>query len=316
MPMLIETAAEWGYVSGRCASLEGSLLDAGFFRELLRARTAAEAHALLSKTTYAGLFPHPATLDAYDRLLKNHLRDGLHSLQAGSPPQSPMEIPLREMELQDVHELLARQGLARASGDEVERWAARLGGGFPWLGGFAVPAERRSLFASQPVRALSLWVDAAYLAEMIALAEKQPGFSPYVAALVSLTALEVCWRAFRGGLGIDWLDGFFLRDPLPIPPMGSLAAAGRERSPAALVKLLGPPDFAPPMDDLAENFGREADDYLTRIARRGAYEVCGPGRVLYYARRLWVEQFNLRLCIAAVLTPLDRRQARARLRSG
>ena len=316
MPMVSETAAEWGYVSGRCASLEGSLLDAGFFRDLLRARTAAEAHALLSKTTYAGLFPNPATLEAYDRLLKGHFREGLHSLQAGSPPHSPMEIPLREMELQEVHELLTRQGIARASGDEVERWAARLGGGFPWLGGFAVSAERRALFASQPVRALSLWVDAAYLAEMIALAAVQPGLSPFIEAMVSLTALKVCWRAFRGGLGVDWLDGFFFRAPLPVPPMKALAAAGREKSPGALVKLLGPPDFAPPMDEFAETFGREADDYLTRIARRGAYEVCGVGRVLCYTRRLWVEQFNLRLCCATVLTPLDRRQARERLRSG
>jgi hypothetical protein len=314
--MLSETAADWGFVSGRCASLETGLLDEGFFKELLCARTAAEAHALLSKTAYAGLFPHPSTIEAYDRLLKGHFREGLHSLDRGSPPHSPMEIPLREMELQEVHELLARQGLARADGNEVERWAARLGGGFPWLGGFSVPAERRDLFASQPVRALSLWVDAAYLSEMIALAAVQPGLSPFIEAMVSLTVLEVCWRAFRGGLGVDWLAGFFFRAPLPVPSMRALEAAGREKSPGALVKLLGPPDFAPPMDEFAETFGRAADDFLTRIARRGAYEVCGVGRVLYYARRLWVEHFNLRLCIAAVLTPLERRQVRARLRSG
>ena len=58
------------------------------------------------------------------------------------------------------------------------------------------------------------------------------------------------------------------------------------------------------------------DDFLTAVARGAAYEVSGPGRVLFYVRMLWVEHLNLRLCIAAVLTPLDRADVRTRLRNG
>lgn len=313
MPLPSEAAAEWGYVSGRCAALERDLLGGAFFSELANARDAAGAFALLSKTPYAELFPHPASLEAYDRLLTDNLRECLVSLRAGSPPGGPVEIIFRETELRDVHELLTRQGIARASAEEAERWAARLGGGFPWLAGFSVPAVRRALFASQPVRALSLWTDAAFLGEMRRLASAQPGLAPFLDARVSLAVLEVCWRAFRGGLGMDWLDGFFFRPSLPAPPRRELAAAAK--SPAALVKLLGPPGFNPSRDDFDETFGRQGDDFLTGIARRGAYEVSGVGRVLFYVRMLWIEHFNLRLCIAAVLTPLERRRVRARLRS-
>lgn len=314
MPMPVEAAADWGYVSGRCASLETGLLDEGFFRDLLAVPGAAEAHALLAKTPYTDLFPHSETLGAFDRLLRDDFRGRLRSLRADSPPHGPAEIALREMELEEVHALLARQGIAQASADEAGRWAARLGGGFSWLAGFAVPADRRALFAAQPVRALSLWADAAYLEEMIALAGRQPALAPYVGALVSLTTLEVCWRSFRSGIGAEWLEGFFFRPPLPAPPAKALAAA--ERSPTDAARLLGPPDFDPPQDGFEESFGRAADDHLTGIARRGAYEVAGPRRVLWYVRRLWVESFNLRLCLAAVIAPLDRREARERLRSG
>lgn len=316
MPMLSEAASEWGYVSGRCAALERDLLEGAFFKELADAQDAAGAHALLAKTPYAELFPHPASLEAYDRLLGEHLRECLNSLRSGSPSGGPVEIVAKEMELRDVHELLTRQEIARASAEEVERWAARLGGGFPWLAGFTVPAARRSLFASQPMRALSLWTDAAFLHEMRRLAEARPELAPFLDARVSLAVLEVCWRAFRGGFSAEWLESFFFGGALPAPPCVSRAAAAKSSNPAALARLLGPSGFQPSMDDFEETFGRQADDFLTEIARRGAYEVSGARRVLFYVRVLWVEHFNLRLCIAAVLTPLERRQVRARLRSG
>lgn len=315
MPTLTETAADWGYVSGRCAALERDLLDPGFFRDLLEAPDPSAALSLLAKTPYAELFPHPGSLDAYDRLLGDHLRGCLLSLRSGSPPDGPVEIVFRERELRDVHELLTRQGIARASAEEAERWAARLGGGFPWLAGFSVASERRGLFASQPVRALSLWTDAAFLGEMLRLGAVRPGLAPYLDARVSLAVLEVCWRSLRGGLGVEWLDAFFFRPPIPAPPRGALAAANSSGS-AALVRLLAPHGFRPSLDDFEETFGRQADDFLTSVARRGAYEVSGVGRVLFYVRMLWMEHFNLRLCIAAVLTPLERRRVRARIRNG
>jgi hypothetical protein len=312
MPISSETAAEWGYVSGRCAALERDLLDGAFFRDLADARDAAAAHSLLSKTRYAEVFPRPASLESYDLALSGHLRKRLRSLESDGPPGGPVEIVSREEELRGVHELLTRQGIARASAEEAEGWGERLGGGFPWLAGFSVPPGRRALFASQPVRALSLWVDAAFLREMRRLAAASPGLAPFLDARVSLSVLEVCWRAFRGGLGARWLDAFFFCDAVPAPPAAALSAAAK--SPAALARLLGPAAFSPSMDDFEETFGRQADDFLTRIARRGAYEVSGVGRVLYYVRRLRIEDSNLRLCIAAVITPLERRQVKMRLR--
>jgi len=301
-------------VSGRCAALERDLLDGAFFRELLDAPDAAAAAALLGKTTYGELFPHPASLEAYDRVLDGHLRECLDSLGEGCPPDGPVDIVRREAELRDVHGLLAESDVARGSAEEVERWASRLGGGHPWLAGFSVPAERRGLFASQPVRAFSLWTDSAFLGELRRIAAARPGLAPFLDARISLAVLGVCWRAFREGLGMEWLDGFFFRDALAAPPRRALAGAGKD--PAALAKLIAPPGFEPTAEKFDETFGRQADDFLTAVARGAAYEVSGPGRVLFYVRMLWVEHLNLRLCIAAVLTPLDRADVRTRLRNG
>jgi len=315
MPIQREAVEEWAYVSGRCASLEARLLGKDFFLELLRGQTSEEAHGRIAKSAYVELFPHPGALYGYDRLLRQNFRHSLYSLMAGSPPDGPIDIFLRGLELQETHELLIRQGIARATAEETERWAERLGAGFAWLSGFSVAAEARPLFAAHPVRALSLWVDGAYLVEMLTLASVRPGLQPYIHALVSFNALKVCWRAFRSEIDIGWLGNFFFRGPIPAPPMRELAAVAKDRSPMRLVRLLGPADFSLADEDFYESYGRESDDYLTRIARRGRHDVCGATRVLHYVRQLWVEHFNLNLCLSAVLTPIDAKQVYARLRS-
>ena len=182
--------------------------------------------------------------------------------------------------------------------------------GFPWLAGFSVPPGRRALFASSRCGRSPYGSTLRSQGRCAASPPPHPGW-PRSSTRVSLSVLEVCWRAFRGGLGARWL-AFFFCDAVPAPPAAALSAAAK--SPAALARLLGPAAFSPSMDDFEETFGRQADDFLTRIARRGAYEVSGVGRVLYYVRRLRIEDSNLRLCIAAVITPLERRQVKMRLR--
>ena len=314
MPTLISAPETWCYISGRCASLEGSLLGRDFFREILREGTVDGAYGRLSKSPYAELFPHPGTLHDYDRLVTDHLRAELRSVQEESPSVGPAEIFLTELELRDVHGVLIRQGIARADAVEVERWAERLGAGFSWMGGFSVSGEARPLFLAQPVRALSLWADAAYLMRMADLTSGEPGLGPYVQALISLRMVAVCWRAAKNGLDARWLAAFFFRGSLPCPPPGELDAAMKEPSPLGLVRLLGPAAFSLP-EDVHESLGREMDDYLTAVAGRGRHDVYGVGRVLHYVRQVWIEHFNLRLCVAAVLTPLPLKQSQARLRN-
>jgi|GEM_PF-1422259 len=309
-------AESWCFVSGRCAVLEASLLGSDFFREMLRDGTAEGAYVRISKTVYAEIFPHPRALREYDPALTNRLRGELLALRADSPRGGPAELFLAELELREVHGVLNRQGMARETAAEVERWAERLGAGFPWMEGFSIEGETRALFASQPIRALSLWADAAYLLRAGRIAEVEPGLAGYARALVSLRAAAVCWRAARSGLDARWLAAFFFRNGMRPPAAKDLSSAAKEASPLGMIRIFGPADFPSPGDDFQNTFGRDIDDYLTRVAARGRYDVYGPGRVLHYARQMWIEHFNMRLCLAAVITPLPAAQAMARLRSG
>ncbi|MDD5556296.1 MAG: hypothetical protein PHN82_03495 [bacterium] len=314
MPALAEVAEDWNFVSGRCAALEAELLESSFFTDLLRARTPAESHAQVAKSRHAPLFPHPGALGDHDRIIESDLEERIGEIGDLSPQDGPAEIFLKGIGIRRVHELLVRQEIARAGADEVRRWAERLEAGFPWLRGFRVPADARALFEEAPVRALSLWVDAAYLIEALRIAGRRPALRPYAEAMASLAAAKVIRRAPAGGIGPATLRAFFFRPPLPAPPPGALEALESPPPASAVLALAGVGDLALAEDEFDRRFGKAADDRLTRIAARGAREVYGPARVLWYLRRLYVEAFNMRLCLAAVLTPIDRRQAAARLR--
>jgi len=307
---------DWCYVSGRCAALEGKLLGEDFFLDLLEADSAQEAYGRVSKTGYVSIFPHAESLTGYDRAIGARFEEILRDIGDSSPANGPTDIFNREMELKVVHELLVRQEIAKAGPEETERWAGRLERGYGWLGGFFVPQGARGMFEIQPVRCLSLWADAAYLIEMAKLASACPELDRYISALVSLSCVEVCWRAMKSGIEIEMLTAFFFRPPLPSPPEGELRAIAMNPSPSAVMRLLGPPDFSVSDSEFDQSFGVLADDYLTVLAAIGRHEVFGPRRVLHYLRRAWVEQFDMRLCLAAVLTPIDRREARRRLRHG
>jgi hypothetical protein len=164
------------------------------------------------------------------------------------------------------------------------------------------------------VRALSLWADAAFLLRMMGLASAEPDLIRYVRALISLRTVGVCWRAAQSGLDTRWLTAFFFRGPFAAPPPAELAAAVKAPSPLRLIQILGPADFSPSGEDFRESLGKGMDDYLTRIAGRGRHDTYGVTRVLHYVRQAWIEHFNLRLCVAAVLTPLPLRQTQGRLR--
>jgi hypothetical protein len=140
------------------------------------------------------------------------------------------------------------------------------------------------------------------------------GLEAYCRALVSIRSAEVCWRAARSGLEPEWLATFFFGGSLQPPLFADVAKAVRDASLRRLLCVFGLSDFGTHEEDLGELYARYFDDYLTRVAARGRYDVYGAGRVLHFLRQVWVEHFNLRLCIAAVLTPLPARQAQERLR--
>lgn len=306
----------WGYLSGVCASREASLLDREFFEELLKEETPDGAYGRVAKSVYGRIFPHVETIYEYDHFLRDEFRGSLVALQAVSPANGPPALFLRGIELIEVHELLIRQGVAQATPEEIERWVERLAGSISWMSGCSVRAEQRTLFPSHPVRAVSLLVDAAYLMAMRAIGIAQPGLRAYVEAYIALHVLNVCARSFASGIGPEWLSAFFFCDGLSPLSREALRRASEDRSAATLVRLLAPSGFSCSAEDFEELYAKRADDCLTAIARRGAYEVSGVARVLHYVRQLWVEHFNMRLCLSAVLTPLDRRQAHARLRNG
>ncbi len=314
--MVIEAAENWCYVSGRCASLESSLLGREFFQEMLREGTVEGAFARLSKSPYGEIFPHHHSLYDHDALITDHLRSALGSIRGDSPADGPADVFLRDLELRDIHGILIRQQIERENPRDMELWASRLGAGFPWVRGFEVAPEARVLFSRNPVRALSLWVDGAYLREVMRLASVEGDMDRYCRALVSLRAAEVCWRAGRRELEQQWLAAFFFGGGLLAPLFADVAKAVRDASLRRLVCIFGLSDFDAHDEEMGDLYARYFDDYLTRIAAVRRHDVYGAGRVLHYARRLWVEHFNLRLSLAAVLTPLPMRQAQERLRHG
>ncbi|MEJ2745519.1 MAG: hypothetical protein P8123_07545, partial [bacterium] len=123
--MVVTAAENWCFVSGRCASLEGSLLGAEFFREILRDGTVDGAFARLSKSPYGGIFPHLRSLYDYDAIVADHLRSTLLSIRRDSAAEGPAEIFLREIELRDIHAILIRQGGVREKPGNMESWAVR-----------------------------------------------------------------------------------------------------------------------------------------------------------------------------------------------
>jgi hypothetical protein len=131
---------------------------------------------------------------------------------------------------------------------------------------------------------------------------------------VLLRTAEACWRAARGGFEAEWLSTFFFGDGLQQPSCSDVIEAAKGSSLRRLLYAFGLSDITVREDDLIELYPRYFDDYLTNLAAGGKYDVYGAGRVLYFVRRVWVEHFNLRLCLAAILTPLPARQAEERLR--
>ena len=312
--MVIAAAENWCFISGRCASLEGSLLGVEFFREMLRYGTVEGTFARLSKSPYGEIFPQLRSLYDYDTLVTDHLRSALLSIRGDSPAEGPADIFLKELDLREIHTIIVRQGEGGESPGDTESWASRLGAGFPWVSGFEVVPHSRGLFSRNPIRALSLWVDGAYLREVMRIVSVAPVLDPYCRALISLRTVEAYWRAARSGLGSEWLSTFFFRDGLqPSSPM-DVAGVAKSLSLKRLLCAFGLADLTAHEEDLKELYPRYFDDYLTRLAAGGERDIYGAGRVLHYVRQIWVEHFNLRLCLAAVLTPLPARQVEERLR--
>ncbi|MCX6357051.1 MAG: hypothetical protein NT045_04100 [Candidatus Aureabacteria bacterium] len=182
-----------------------------------------------------------------------------------------------------------------------------------WLHDLPLECADHRLFAAHPARALSLMVDGAYLNAMTHLATAQQELRPYLSVLVSLKTLSVVWRSLRSGLDLSWLGAFFFWGAVPAPDLKTIES---DRSVVKMIHEMGLHEFPLTEEEFGESLGREADDYLTSVAMRGSHEVFGAGRVLSYLRRLWAEHFNMRLCLSAIMTPLDRRDVQMRIRNG
>ncbi len=304
-------ARDWNYVSGRTAALERTLLPGSFFPDLLRARNAEEAFALLSESA-PEIFPRPESLYDYDRLLGERFAARVGTIAADSPPDGPAEIFLRQIELGRVHEYLTGEEAARKTSEEVARAAGRLAGAYSWIDPLDLSGERADLFRARPLRSLSLWVDASFLRSLLLLAVRAPELLPYVRALADSQAASTCLRSLPAGIAAGELAAFFFRPEL------IRAGLRRPADPAALPDRLlseyGMGDLAGSGEGRAENFSRAADDRLTAVAADGRFEPFGPLPILYFLRRLQMETLNLRIALAAILAPIDREVAGKRLR--
>jgi hypothetical protein len=302
---------DWNFVSGRAASLERSFLTPPFFPDLLGARNAEEAFALLSENA-PEIFPHLKSIADYDRVLSERFAGLVGSLAADSPPDGPAEIFFRQIDLARVHEYLTGPEAPRKNGEEVKRSADRLAGAYGWIDPLDLSAERSDLFRARPLRSLSLWVDSSFLRSLLLRAGRSPALLPYIKTLAALQAVATCLRSVPASISPAELESFFFRPAL------LQAGLPRPSDPAApLSRLLGEYGIVglrASEDGLSEDFSRAADDHLTAVAAAGRFEPFGPLPILYFFRRLQMETLNLRLCLAAILAPIEREVAEKRLR--
>lgn len=314
----------WSYASGQVAALETRLLSRDFFEDLLSAQDASAARSALSRTDYRGAFLSDEAVTAYAESVTAFGEKLSSRILESCPPH----IMSRFTELPKAYRLFRGSFLRMSSfGDKPEELIAS----FDFL--VSNPGERKALSshmalvwqrespqsASQVAQSAFLDSCGATLMLTVASEAAESGVRTLLGDIAVLRTWSALLRSRWSGTEAEILAKWFI---LPAAYDGlaqkTAAAAGGDAV-AAVAQFLSQ-DAAAALraaspDRIREDVDAVAGEALRESVMAGRNVAFGPERVLAYLLALEVEQINLRIALASVISGIEAGRAKGRLRT-
>lgn len=314
--------ADWTFVSGKVAALEGELLPRSFFESVLKAATPAEARAALGKSAYRSLFPDDRSLGQVSSIMdakSKEVRAELFSLCPPHPLENYFTIGFRFRSFRTLFNQLSRQNNPLVNELDAlfpvfaveEAYANRM------------VEQRQMILRKYPPQMAtpmerSLYLDSAACTLMRIVAESVPEelARRYMTDRAVLTAWSGIFRARANGVAADMIKSWFVfGDSTEF----ASAVLAQENDPKAVVsgRLSLPSSAALESVDPArirEDIDSVAADVLRDTVLSCRRVPFGAERVLSYLVGIEAEMVNLELSLSAVANGIDRSVTASRLR--
>ncbi|MDZ4858534.1 MAG: V-type ATPase subunit [Candidatus Hydrogenedentes bacterium] len=324
MTALVQNAISWGFVCGRIAVLERTLLGFDFYNTLLGHEHSEDLLRQLQETPLRDAVTAAGAWEDWSAIIDRHFYDQVASIRKDCPDERVPNLFLMQGDYQNLKRALTGQTVypfqhAVLTTEMLNACATR-----DFL---AVPSPYREtaqaaarVIEERSLSHLDLVLDGAYVRHLheSAHAVQVPLIAEYYDFYALLRSITVLWRSHLAG-------GSLSAPASHILPLGELSriirdlvAAADPKQWAGIVPGALGVALARHVDagtaDAPQRFEGEAFDLLAEIARFGRGQVFGPERVFAYLCALATEAYNLKLIVSGRLSRIDADILKRRLR--
>jgi len=321
---LLQNAHAWGFVCGRIAVLERSILGSDFYQTLLAQHRPEDILRQLQETSLREAVTAAGDWEDWSATIDQHFYNQVASIRKDCPDTRIPDLFLLQGDYQNLKRALIGQRLypfhhavltpellnAAANADFMAlpipfRGAAQAG---------SLALEKGEITGLDPI------LDGCYLRHLLLSANeiKVPHITEYYETLVLSRILVFLWRGMR-------TRGLSRAASEHLLPMGSLTETARalintedsknwaDVLPTALSRLVS--EHAESTSNSSpQQFELAVDNMLFDHARRGQGQVSGPERVFSFLCALATEAYNLKLAVCGRLSRIDGDMLKPRLR--
>jgi hypothetical protein len=304
----------WGYVSGRLSVLETYLLPRSFFEGILKSRSLPDARSMLAKTSYRAVFATDEQVRGYYETLDAASDDIRREIVEISPPHvmfSFHELPRRYLTFRGLFIRAASRGASPAELEGIFDMLAVGRSEYDALALHTAVLKDRESPQSAGAVARSLYLDSAFCTLRFELAESAPeesvrGFLRDIAVLGTWSAVM---RSRWNGTSAETVLRWFMV-PERFEGVVRASAMQAESNPAGgIMEFLSATAARAIREEGAERIRRNVDAAAGDAVREQALGcrmvTYGPERVLAFLAAFAVEQENLRLSLASVVSGVE-----------
>jgi len=325
---LSKNQEKWGFVCGRIAALEASLLPQELFVSLVGLeRTEDIFHRLQDTFLRESMPPSGSTWNDWTATIDQVFHNQVIGVRADSPNPAVANLFLLANDFLNLKHailnqppypfftgILSGERLSAVAGGDINLLPDELRPFVAMLGG-ASGSEGRSAALGDIV------LDGAYLRQMLALGAQldNPFINVCLNDLVLGQAVVTLWRVARSGNPLKAYSQYFL-------PLGAFNTILSELIAANDVRTWGS-SIPGEVGDLWDEAQQQADEeqgsrfeqlvsnHITGLVKQAKLQTAGPERVFAYLWARGVEAFNLKLLISGRVNQIDPEILKQRLRA-